>query len=180
MKVTIRSKATGVFFLKLTALFTTWFICYNLLLKPTRIIDRPLTNSITSLVVKAINIVSPHAALAWRENNNPNGTYLVKDNKSVLIIADICNGIDLIFIYACVILLLPHSLKRKFAFLAGGILVIFLVNVLRISCLYFIYVSFRSNFDFSHHYLFTLIMYFLIFCGWILYIKKPGADAKAA
>ena len=131
------------------------------------------TNFITILVVKCVNFFSPSTpAISWFAETKRSCSQLVQNGSPVFGIFDVCNGIDLMFIYVGIIMLLPYSFKRKLIFSIGGVLAIIFANVIRISALYFIYVYQRSAFNFSHHYLFTLLMYVLIFYGWMLFIKK--------
>ncbi len=161
------------FFLRFFVLLSAWFVCYNLLLKPARVIDKPLTNFLAKAVVKVINYVAPPTpSLAYTENAVDKCTYLTQNNKEIFAIFDYCNGVDLMFIYVGIIFLLPYTIKRKVAFSIGGLIAINIMNVIRITCLYLIYVYNRNAFDFSHHYLFTLVMYLLIFYGWLLYTKN--------
>ncbi|MBL0356305.1 MAG: exosortase/archaeosortase family protein [Chitinophagaceae bacterium] len=129
------------FFIRLFILLSIWFVCYNVILKPSRIIDKPLTNFLTSSVTKGINILSPNTStLSWEEDPVRNCSYLTQNGQSIFEIFDVCNGIDLMFIYAGIIFLLPYSLKRKIAYSIGGIVAITIFNIIRISSLYFIYV----------------------------------------
>ena len=163
-------KAIVFFFIKLAIVFTSWFFIYTLLLSPSRIIDRPLTNFITKSVVKSINFLSPSTStISWTGDNDRN--YLIRNNIKVFGIFDVCNGIDLIFTYVSVLFLLPYPLLRKIIFSLGGIVVIISANIIRVVALYFIYVSEKNVFDFSHHYLFTIFIDILIFCGWLMFIN---------
>ena len=98
--------------------------------------------------------------------------YLTQNNKDIFGVFDYCNGLDLMFIYVGIIFLLPYTITRKITFSIGGLIAINTMNVIRITCLYLIYVYNRKAFDVSHHYLFTLVMYLLIFYGWLLYTKN--------
>jgi exosortase/archaeosortase family protein len=165
-----RSQITG-FFIKLFVLFSLWFFVYGLLLKPSRRIDRPITHFLTVTCVKAINFITPADALTWEPDKVKDCTHLMRNGQSMFRIFDVCNGIDLMFIYAGIIMLLPGTLRRKTVFIAAGIGVIIVANIIRITSLYYIYFHLRNVFNFSHHYFFTLLMYILIVYGWILFIK---------
>jgi exosortase/archaeosortase family protein len=166
-------KAILTFFIRLSILFTVWFFVYALLLNPARIIDKPITDLITVTVVKCINVLSPSTApVTWIVNSNNIGNNLIQYNEKAFGIYDVCNGIDLMFIYISILVLLPYPAKRKIVFSIAGVIVIILANIIRVCALYFIYVYQKSAFDFSHHYLFTILMYVLIFYGWLLFIKK--------
>lgn len=179
----IFNKNVTQFFIRLFVLFSLWFVCYLLILLPGRKIDRPLTKFITAGVTKSINLLSSEQ-VGWVEDPVRPCTHLTKKGVSVFDIYDVCNGIDLMFIYIGVLFLLPYPLKRKIVFSVCGVAAIILLNIVRICALYFIYVLQRSVFDFSHHYLFTLLMYVLIFYGWWLFVKKSktydGDQIKAA
>jgi exosortase/archaeosortase family protein len=179
---TYKKRAMLYFFLKLLALVSAWFVFYALILRPGRIIDRPLTNFITNAATFVINIVSPNTApLSWYEEPvHRDRNIIIKDGEKVLGIHDACNGIDLMFIYIGIIVLLPYSIKRKIFFSIGGIVVIILANIIRVCSLYYIYRYHTAAFDFSHHYVFTILMYVLIFYGWVLFIKKDKPNEQSS
>lgn len=163
------------FFIRLFIIGSLWFVCYSLILKPKRIIDRPLTNFLAATLTEVVNLATPSGSqVSWQEHPDKNKgcSLLMQNDKKVFGIWDACNGIDLIFIYVSIIVLLPYASKRKIVFcICGGAIIIF-ANIIRLCSLYFIYLYSRNVFDFSHHYLFTILMYILIFYGWLLFTKK--------
>jgi exosortase/archaeosortase family protein len=166
-------KLIVVFFLKLVVVFTAWYLFYNFVIGPGRIIDRPLTNILTAASAKCLNFLTPTSQhFSWVQNHDNRGSSILLNNHSVLGVADNCNGVQLIFTYLSLIFLLPFPLKRKIIFTIGGIFAISIANIIRICILYFIYTYKRVAFDFSHHYLFTILMDILIFYGWLLFIKN--------
>ncbi|MDN3658874.1 exosortase/archaeosortase family protein [Ferruginibacter paludis] len=165
-------KALVFFFIKLSLLLTIWFIIYYHLIKPSGIIDIPLTNLISASVVKIINLFSSTKTVSWIRNTNNHANSIIENNQIVLGIDYACNGIDLMFTYISLLLLLPYPIMRKIVFSIAGIVVITFANILRVSALYYIYVYYNRAFDFSHHYLFTISMDILIFYGWLLFIRK--------
>ncbi len=177
----LSNKRIVQFFIKLFILFSIWFVVYALILRPPRIIDRPLTNLITSTVARCINILSPSTvAVSWIDLPEEGRAHIMQNGQKVFGVFDVCNGIDLMFIYVGIIVLLPYPLKRKIIFSIGGIIAIIFANIIRVTALYFINVYQHSAFDFSHHYLFTILMYILIFYGWLLFIKKGKTDEKSS
>lgn len=169
------------FFIRLFLLVTIWFFIYGLLLAPNRIIDRPLTNLIAATVTKCINIVNPmNAPVSWIEVPEKGGSHLIQNGVKAFGIWDACNAIDLMFIYVGIIVLLPYPVKRKLIFSVGGVVAIILANIIRVFSLFFIFRYYKIAFDFSHHYLFTFMMYILIFYCWILYTKKELQHEKSS
>jgi exosortase/archaeosortase family protein len=165
------------FFLKLFVLIIIWECSYHFILKPAGLPDKPLTNTITSGVTNSINLFSSASSVyTWFRNDAMTADYLLKNGKLVFFIADDCNGLSLIVIYLGFIILMPYSIKRKIIFSIGGIIVLTIANIIRCSLLYWIYKAHPDMFDFNHHYLFTILMYLLIFYGWILFTKKGKID----
>lgn len=179
---TFKNKDILSFFLKLIVLVSVWFVFYALILRPGRTIDRPLTNFITNAAINIINIASPNTApLSWHEEPvKRDKNILTKKGERVLGIHDACNGIDLMFIYIGIIVLLPYPVKRKLLFSLGGIAAIILANIIRVCSLYYIYRYHSAAFEFSHHYVFTILMYVLIFYGWLLFIKKNKPNEQSS
>jgi exosortase/archaeosortase family protein len=171
LKMPGAKKAIVRFFIFLLLLYTLWFILNFFFLAPLRLIDKPLTNFITICVVKLINIFTD-TPISWIEDSIKTCNYLTRNNIVLLGIYDSCNGIDLIFTYVSVIILLPYPSKRKIIFTIVGSISIIIINILRVSLLYFIYIYHKNIFDFSHHFLFTVIMDIMILNGWLLFIKK--------
>lgn len=170
----LSKKPIVYFFVKLLLLTSIWFFVYTLLLRPKRIVDRPLTNFLTINATKSINFLNNSTSqLFWRENEAM-AFITNSEGQKVFGVMDVCNGLDLIFIYVSIIVLLPFSIKRKILFSIFGTVVLTFANIFRITCLFFISRYYHPAFDISHHYLFTALMYILIFYGWLLFIKtKP-------
>lgn len=165
------------FFIKLFLLFSAWFFIYNLFIGPSLVLDKPLTNIITKMVVSLINFLSPGTSpVSWSESTTTYGNYIMQNNVRILNVGHKCNGVDLIFTFISIIVLLPYPnpLKRKLIFCIAGIVAITLANVIRVAALYYIYIYKKSAFDFSHHYLFTILMYVLIFYGWLRFIRNKA------
>lgn len=161
------------FLIRFTILFLSWHFIYGQFLSPSGVIDRPLSNFITVCVVYCVNFLNPSAAdLTWVQDAVNHRNFLIQNNNRVFSIFYSCDGINLMFTYVSVLLLLPYPIKRKIVFSIGGMVVIIIANIIRCAALYFIYVYQKSKFDFSHHYLFTLLIDLLIFYGWLLFIKK--------
>lgn len=164
-------KSIFVFFARLMLLSVLWISAYHFILHPLRVPDRFLTNITTGSVTGVINIFSHRSALTWISSTSNPLAYILQGSKTVLVIYDDCNGLNLLVIYLSMIILLPYSAKRKIGYGVGGILLIIAGNIIRCLSLYWIYIHFNSSFDFNHHYVFTLLMYLLILFCWLSFTK---------
>lgn len=172
-KDSFRNSRITNFFIKFLVLASAWEVCYLFLLKGLRVPDKFLTDTTTSAVTFFIKLLSHGSHVyTWFEAANHTLTLIQKDGRTILSLYDDCNGLDLMVIYLSLIILLPYQLNRKILFGVGGLAIIFFTNVLRCTALYWIWVDYKSSFEFNHHYIFTILMYLLIFGGWILFTNK--------
>ena len=170
-------KTLKVFLLKILFITIIWKLSYQLLLKPSRLIDIPLTNITTKTTISFLqpfygNIITYNINNIIRKNEYYTA-YILQDGKKIIGIADPCNGLELFMLYALFLLCMPiYKIRRLLVFLVFGIFVIFILNVLRCCAMFWLSASHNSLFDFAHHYLFKIIVYLVIFFGWVVYARK--------
>jgi len=85
---------------------------------------------------------------------------------------------SLLVLYGGLILCLPASRRRKLTYIIGGIIGIEILNVLRCAGLVLVYLHKPEWLDFSHHYLFTFVVYAFIFWLWYLFSRNPEFAKK--
>ena len=151
-------------------LLFAWIIFYHLLLKPHRIPDRWLSNTTAAGTAK---LLSTWYAPAYNLDKDGFACVFI-GQRPVIRIGDPCNALDLMALYIAFIICIPSTKKRMLAFSAAGIVVIFLLNILRCNALTWISLQKHEWLDFAHKYLFTAIVYAFIFWGWILYTAKAS------
>ena len=168
------------FLLKMVSAIAVWKLLYLLFLKPIRVPDAFLTNTISAGVVWLSNFIKlTTEPLTWVKYlyNKPTFCGIMQNEYCKLIIEDSCNGLELILIYIGIILLLPgRSIQRTLSFIFGGILVLIIANIIRCTALLDLIIYHPNYFEFNHHYVFTLVMYIVIFSGWMLYTKNNSSN----
>jgi exosortase/archaeosortase family protein len=182
------------FLLKGILLFTTWKLLYIFVLLPNRVLDRPLTHLIGAGTAATLNIFSHGSPYSARPDVN---NKLMDDGSvfpepvmqvywrtdKVLSIADVCNGLELMVLYAALLLALPGATSRKLIFIITGLLLINVMNILRCSALVLVFRHKPEYVNFIHHYVFNFVVYGVIFWLWLRYsettefIKKETLHA---
>jgi exosortase family protein XrtF len=175
-------KSVKAFIFKALAILLVWKIVYLAFLLPTRLIDKPLTYSVGS-------------ATAWLLNTCTHSTnYTTKSvvanvstdagltpmplqkvyfrGTDIVSIEDTCNALELFVLYAGFIICMPAKTLRKVLFIAGGIIAIYIVNVLRCAGVTYVIIYDPKYADFAHHYVFTFIVYGFIIALWLIFSKK--------
>lgn len=90
-----------------------------------------------------------------------------------------CNGINVFLVYISFLVAYIGPLKLWLRFIAMGLLLIHLTNLARVSLLYEVAIYFPDQLYFFHKYLFTAIIYCLVFILWYKWVdavKKIQTD----
>jgi exosortase/archaeosortase family protein len=162
------------FVIKSVLLVGIWRLLYSIFLKPIRFPDKVLTRFIGEGTILIINFLGKKnlPSVYCVENKSAGEVILIRGEHVILRIGDACNGLELMLIYVGVICLLPGNYKRKAAYVIIGLTLLLIANMLRCTGLEWVYEFYRPMFETTHHYIFTLVMYILIFIGWSFYINK--------
>jgi len=98
-------------------------------------------------------------------NRNTHGptVLLSNDVKVILSVYEGCNGINVMIVFVAFLAAFGGSLKKMSWFLPAGIILIHLSNLARIILLYFVAVGYRHYFYYVHKYIFTAVIYMMVF-----------------
>jgi exosortase/archaeosortase family protein len=167
------NKSIIFFIAKLIGFVILWKNLHAYVLKPTRVPDDFLTRSLTSVVTWCLNtFYHMQPAATWISKPARFACFVQQNGKDILMVHDSCNGLPLMVLYLSLIILLPYSFRRKVGYGIGGVLAIFLADVIRCVALYRIYLTNRGMFEVNHHYVFTFIIYIFIFITWFFFTKR--------
>lgn len=95
----------------------------------------------------------------------------IKDTSSLVKIVWSCSGLKQMFVFLCIILFYPGSEKHKLWFIPVGLMLIWILNVIRISSIVALFKIFPDYFDFFHE-ISKYVFYFIIFLFWVLWEEK--------
>jgi exosortase family protein XrtF len=178
-------RPVAMFLLKALALFIVWKLLYICYFEPKRTLDDPLTTAVGVLTTAALNASGGSDGYTVRKiadtaSADLGGTIgssmqIYRNGGATLKIADPCNGLELMVLYAGFLICFPGAVSRKWKFILGGWGLIMVMNILRCMILVLIFVHSRRYLDFSHHFFFTLIVYAVIFLMWYLFSKQSAA-----
>ncbi|GAA4957437.1 archaeosortase/exosortase family protein [Algibacter aquimarinus] len=160
--------------------FIIWKIVYGVFLYNSGILDYPLTTH----VAKASTFVLNNSGMSGFTTNRIEigdgiSSEIYHNDRLVLFVADVCNGLELMILYIGFIICMPSSFWRKVKYILIGIIIIDLINILRCSGLIYLREYFHAYFDFAHHYLFKAVVYGVTFIMWIKYSRKISLKNEA-
>jgi exosortase/archaeosortase family protein len=167
-------------------LYIGWLAVYQLILVPTGEPDKWLTRLTADATVLSLNsfyasdftVDQPEKTLGDGKRHVVSA--IMYNKVELMFIADGCNAFSLWALYTGFLFCIPASIKRIFIFTIGGTVSIFILNIGRCYALAWLCIKRPAWVNFTHHYIFTLIVYSCIFTLWVWYSKKYNAkDEKA-
>jgi exosortase/archaeosortase family protein len=167
-----------------TLLLIAWKTIYFFWLEPNRTLDEPLTILVAKQTTGLMKMMWPegnYRILSQEEFRRQKTTgpiehlFILKDGKPTISIADNCNGLELMVLYAAFIVCMPGKPSRKWAFILLGIPFIHLANLARCMGLVGMHLQWPGMFNFAYHYLFKIMVYSICFALWALYLKPVTA-----
>lgn len=141
-----------------------WMILYYGFIVPDGKINSFLTNTVVQGTMIGLRLLG--------FESSQQGRIVFIGEEPVVEVADSCNALELFALYAGFLICFPGRIKFKLLFIPLGIILIYLINVLREITLALNYKFYRESFEFNHKYTYVLIVYIFVFAIWRFWIKK--------
>lgn len=174
--------AVKKFIFKAFAILVIWKVLYLAFLLPTRLLDKPLTYSVGTATAWLLNTYTGSSDYSTRSEIGNVATdqgytamplqKVFFHQSNVVSIEDGCNALELFVLYAGFIICMPAKPLRKTLFIIGGIIAIYITNVIRCAGVAYIILYHPRYANFAHHYVFTFVVYGLIIALWLIFSKK--------
>ncbi len=164
------------FVILFVAIYGSWYVLYELWLAENTPIDTILIEWVGQSSTKLLTWLGFEASYQSMAHT----VYL--NSLACVSVGAPCNGLALFALFASFILATPVSVKPKLLFIPLGVVVIFLLNVIRISALTLNFKYYPESVDFNHHYVFTFIVYGVTFWIWMIWVNKfmiPSLKTKS-
>ena len=98
------------------------------------------------------------------------------NNVNYITVSEGCNGVSVMITFFASILSFKGAIKSKILFLSIGLFGVFLLNIMRVSTLFYVALNHHEWFSFLHEYAFTALIYTLVFLLFIFWVNKYGAS----
>ena len=157
------------FLLTAGGLYVLWDYLYKHVFEEDGVIIRRVAEHVASVSVSVLKVLGFHTAA---ENLNGYNTLITLDGQSLVWIDSGCTGLTLMALFAGFIIAYPGPIIKKAWYIPAGIIVIYLVNVLRVVALAINHILSRGSFDFNHKYTYTLATYAAIFWLWMIWANR--------
>lgn len=103
--------------------------------------------------------------------------YLTVKGFSIEVITE-CTGLFAAFVFLACILAYPTKFGKKCIGIFAGIMVIYLLNILRMLCLIFVGIWAPEHFDLAHTYLWEGVFIIVVLMLWLVWLDKVVKDVR--
>ncbi|MBG42571.1 MAG: exosortase family protein XrtF [Aequorivita sp.] len=105
------------------------------------------------------------------------GMLLTIDNKYTVNIVEGCNSISVIILFIAFIIAFAENFKKTLLFLFAGVVLIYIVNLLRIAILTVALYKYPQYENLLHSVVFPGIIYSMVFILWMIWVRmlKPNS-----
>lgn len=103
-------------------------------------------------------------------------TSLVCDGKSIVSVYEGCNGVNVVIVFLAFITAFGPFTKRMIWFIPLGILCIHIINLGRITLLFWVSNSMPKYMYFTHKYLFTAVIYVAVLILWVWWVRISAVE----
>lgn len=104
-------------------------------------------------------------------SNDHATVFMILNNQQVLEVFEGCNGLNVMIVFLAFMFAVGKYSLRFYIFSFLGLTLIHLINLLRISALFWVAINRPADFYFAHKYLFTAVLYVLIFLLWAVWLR---------
>lgn len=130
----------------------------------------PVTQLVTRQVSFVLSLFDPgiHAV------GVPGSGNVAIDNNThrVLLVFEGCNGLNVMIVFLCFLAAFRSNIRATLMFAGIGMLIIYGMNLGRVTALYFIAEKFPAYLYFFHKYLLTGLLYVVVFGLWIIWVNR--------
>lgn len=161
-------KPAFTFLAKFLAIYILGNVVYGIFVESSG--NRP--DEITSIVTRQAS-----AILSWFGepvsviNNMEKPTVLLQQSgNTILSVYEGCNGVNVMVVFIAFILAFGGKKKMIALFIITGLVIIHAMNLIRILLLYYVALSYQHYFYFVHKYIFTAVLYLVVFALWTIWI----------
>tara|TARA_R110002020_G_scaffold41067_4_gene121054 strand:+ start:10297 stop:10842 length:546 start_codon:yes stop_codon:yes gene_type:complete len=105
------------------------------------------------------------------------GMLLTVDNKYTVNIVEGCNSISVIILFIAFVIAFAENFKKTLLFLFAGVVLIYIVNLLRIAILTVALYKYPQYENLLHSVVFPGIIYSMVFILWMIWVRmlKPNS-----
>jgi exosortase family protein XrtF len=167
----MKEQKTILFFLvKFIGLYLVLNTVYGFWISSYSPLPDPITKIVTHQTAALVSLTEDNISVGVGVNSS--NVPIRQNDKTVVSVFEGCNSLNVMIVFISFIGAFTGTWKKTILFGLAGLVLIYLFNLLRVGLLFYIAKYYPDNLYFFHKYLFTGILYALVFFFWYLWVKK--------
>lgn len=163
-------KAILFFLLKFIGLYLVLNTVYGFWISSYDPLPDPFTVTVTHQSIALISLTEDNITVGERANTP--SVPILQEGRSIVSVYEGCNSVNVMIVFVSFIVAYTSTLKKTLLFGLVGIVLIYVFNLFRVGILFFIAKYYPQNLYFFHKYLFTGLLYVMVFILWYFWVKK--------
>lgn len=159
------------FLLVAAGLYVAWLLLYEGIVGPDGRLDSVLSINIAEGGAWLLRVFGFTASAV------PGSTLLLMDGLPAVVVGPPCDGLVIYALFAGFIVAFPGPWRPKLWFVPLGIVLLYLLNIVRVGALALNHHYAHKSVDFNHHYTFTFVVYACICLLWMQWVRWYGSPA---
>lgn len=162
-----------VFLVKYVVLYVLLNTLYGLYIQHYRPEPDPVTILVTRHTASFLSLFDDDisSAVVDKSANVP----ILKAARVVVEVYEGCNSINVMIVYVAFLVAFRGPLNAFLVYLGGGLFLVYVINILRVSALYSVALHFPDQLYFFHKFFFTGMIYAVVFLLWFLWVRQVKA-----
>lgn len=160
------------FLMIFVGIYLTGNILYGIWIERWRPLPDPMTEVATRQTAYLLRTLAE--PISFERSSVDPVVILFRSEKLVLRIFEGCNGINVMIVFVAFLVAFKGKWTRMAVFGIFGLGVIHVANLLRLVLLYFMAVYQPTYFYYFHKYLFTAVLYAVVFALWFFWMRWAG------
>jgi len=129
----------------------------------------PFTRALTYQIVWLLSLFD--SSVTYYPSSYIEYITIANDRQNMIYVYEGCNSINVMIVYVCFLIAFKGPRRLLLRFVIVGIVGIYSLNLLRIGLLYAVAFYFPEQLYFFHKYLFTGIIYVMVFVLWFYWVR---------
>jgi exosortase family protein XrtF len=163
-------KAILFFLLRFIGLYLVLNTAYGFWITRYEPLADPITKIVTHQTAALVSLTEEDIEV--RDSLKNAYVPIYQNGKAVISVFEGCNSLNVMFVFLSFVIAFTGTWKNTLLFCLAGIVLIYIFNLGRVGSLFYIAKYYPDNLYFFHKYLFTGVIYALVFFLWYIWMKK--------
>jgi exosortase family protein XrtF len=145
-------------------------LCYGVFVESYQARPDPITRIVTRQSAWLLNVAGYR--VSTKDDGAQPRVSMITQDKIILNVFEGCNGINVMIVFVAFLVAFGGPVRNLILYILFGAVIIHVFNLFRIFLLFHAAIEATQFFYYFHKYLFTTVLYVVVFSLWVLWVLK--------